>query len=172
MAHVHSQPVTNLRRGRLRVRLARVSAAALAALAATEVALTIGHGAVHLAPVPATLLSWFPGAVISYVLSRWVRNRAGRPDLPNETIPFWAISVLLLMLLTLATEAGCRSAVVLHFTGVTNVLWVDLIWLPASLGAFRLQFAIFHVVLFADRPAAPAQPVDLPAAHRRLATTP
>jgi hypothetical protein len=145
----------NLRRGTLRVRLARVSAAALAALTATEITLTIGHGVLHLTPAPATLLSWFPGAAVSYALSRWVRNRAGKPDLLNETIPFWAISVLMIALLTLATQIGCHSAAGLHFAGPRNVLWVDLIWLPASLGAFRLQFAIFHLVLFADRPAAP-----------------
>lgn len=155
MTPAHGQRVTNLRCGPLRVRLARVSAAALAALTATEITLTIGNGVLHLAPAPAALAGWFPGAVVSYGLSRWVRSRAGRPDLLNETIPFWAISALLVMLLALAGQLGYHSAAGLHFTGAASVLWVDLVWLPASLGAFRLQFAIFHCVLLADRPAAP-----------------
>ncbi len=160
--------VTNRRCGPLRVRLARVSAAALAALTVTEITLTIGNGVLHLTPAAAALAAWLPGAVVSYGLSRWVRSREGRPDLLNETIPFWAISVLMAMLLALVGQLGCHSAAGLHFTGAANVLWTDLIWLPASLGALRLQFAIFHCVLFADRPAAPrpvAPPLPSPAAR-------
>ncbi len=164
MTPAYGQRVANLRCGPLRVRLARVSAAALAALTATEITLTIGDGVLHLAPAAAALTSWLPGAVVSYGLSRWVRGREGRPDLLNETIPFWAISVLMVMLLALAGQVGYHSAASLHFTGAARVLWADLIWLPASLGAFRLQFAIFHCVLFADRPAAPGPAAPRPAA--------
>lgn len=165
MMPAYGQRVANRRCGPLPVRLARVSAAALAALAATEIALTIGNGVLHLTPASAALASWLPGAVVSYRLSRWVRSRAGRPDLLNETIPFWAISVLMIMPLALAGQVAYHSAVGLHFTGAASVLWADLIWLPASLGAFRIQFAIFHCVLFADRPAAPRPaPSSSPAA--------
>jgi hypothetical protein len=163
MTPAYGQRVASLRCGPLRVRLARVSAAALAALTATEITLTIGNGVLHLPPDAAALASWFPGALVSYGLSRWVRSGAGRPDLLNETIPFWAISVLMAMLLALAGQFGCHSAAGLRFTGAASVLWADLIWLPASLGAFRLQFAIFHCVLFADRPAAPRPAVPSPA---------
>ena len=164
MTPAYGQRVANLRCGPLRVRLARVSAAALAALTATEITLTIGDGVLHLAPAAAALTSWLPGAVVSYGLSRWVRGREGRPDLLNEAIPFWAISVLMVMLLALAGQVGYHSAASLHFTGAARVLWADLIWLPASLGAFRLQFAIFHCVLFADRPATPRPGAPSPAA--------
>jgi len=172
MTPAYGQRVANRRCGPLRVRLARVSAAALAALTATEITLTIGNGVLHLPPDAAALASWFPGALVSYGLSRWVRSRAGRPDLLNETIPFWAISVLMAMLLALAGQLGCHSAAGLRFTGTASVLWADLIWLPASLGAFRLQFAIFHCVLFADRPAAPRPAAPRPAPSSSPAAPP
>ena len=140
-------------RGPLGVRLVRFSGAALAALTATEVALTVGDGAFHLAATPAALVSWFAGAVVSYALSRWAWSRKGRPDLLRETIPFWLISAAVIVVLTLANRLGYRSAGWLRLTGVKHVLWVDLVWLVANLGTFLLRFTIFHYVLFADRSA-------------------
>ena len=157
MAHVQYEPVTTLRRrfrGALGVQFARFAGAALAALTATEVALTICNGVFHLTSTPAALVSWFAGAVVSYTLSRWAWNRTGRPDVLRETIPFWAISAAVIVLLTLANKLGYRSAAWLHLTGAEHVLWVDFIWLVANLGTFLLRFAVFHYVLFSERPAA------------------
>jgi hypothetical protein len=64
------------------------------------------------------------------------------------------ISVAVIAALTLANKFGYRSAAWLHLTGARHVLWVDLIWLAANLGTFLLRFAVFHYVLFADRPSA------------------
>ena len=138
----------------LRARFARFAGAAAAALAATEVALTLCNGVFHLTSTPAALISWFAGALVSYALSRWAWNRQGRPDVLRETIPFWVISVAVIAALTLANKFGYRSAAWLHLTGARHVLWVDLIWLAANLGTFLLRFAVFHYVLFADRPGA------------------
>jgi hypothetical protein len=188
MAHVTNRPVSALGH-RLRCVLglpfARFAGAALAALTATEVALTVCNGVFHLTSTPAALLSWFAGAVVSYTLSRWAWNRTGRPDVLRETIPFWAISVAVIAVLTLANKLGYHSAAWLHLTGAGHVLWVDFVWLLANLGTFLLRFAIFHYVLFSDRPAAHRRPVagpDAPpaAAHpagahptpRHAATTP
>ena len=162
-AHAHNQPVTGTgteRRRALGRRFARFSGAAVAALAATEVALTIGNGVFHLTATPAALLSWFAGAVVSYALSRWAWNRKGRPDVLRETIPFWAISVAVIAVLTLANKFGYRSAAWLHLTGAGRVLWVDLVWLVANFGTFLLRFAIFHRVLFTDRTAAHHSPAQ------------
>jgi hypothetical protein len=157
----HGQPVTALER-RLRAalgsRLARFSGAAVAALTTTEVALTICNGVFHLTATPAALVSWFAGAVVSYALSRWAWNRTGRPDVLRETIPFWAISVVVIVLLTLANKLGYHSAAWLHLTGAGHVLWVDFVWLVANFGTFLLRFAIFHYALFADRPAVLRRP--------------
>jgi hypothetical protein len=165
MAHVHHEPVTTLRRrfgGALGVQFARFTGAALAALTATEVALTISNGVFHLTSTPAALVSWFAGAVVSYALSRWAWNRTGRPDVLRETIPFWVISAAVIVLLTLANKLGYRSAAWLHLSGAEHVLWVDFIWLVANFGTFLLRFAIFHYVLFSDRPAARRRPVAGP----------
>jgi hypothetical protein len=165
MAHVNYEPVTTLRRrfgGALGVQFARFTGAALAALTATEVALTISNGVFHLTSTPAALVSWFAGAVVSYALSRWAWNRTGRPDVLRETIPFWVISAAVIVLLTLANKLGYRSAAWLHLSGAEHVLWVDFIWLVANFGTFLLRFAIFHYVLFSDRPAAHRRPVADP----------
>lgn len=138
-------------RGLLGVRFARFAGAAAAALTATEITLSIGNGVFHLTATPAALISWFAGAVVSYALSRWAWNRTGRPDVLRETLPFWMISLMVIVLLTLANKFGYHSAAWLHLTGVRHVLWVDFIWLLANLGTFLLRFAIFHYVLFADR---------------------
>ncbi len=167
MAPVQNRLVTALRRrldGTLGARLARFAGAALAALTATEVALTLCNGVFHLTPTPAALVSWFAGAVVSYTLSRWAWNRTGRPDVLRETIPFWAISVVVIVLLTLANKLGYHSAGWLHLTGVRHVLWVDFIWLLANFGTFLLRFAILHYLLFADRAAPPAALAGAPAA--------
>jgi len=151
-------------RGALGSRFARFSGAALAALTATEVALTICNGVFHLTATPAALVSWFAGAVVSYALSRWAWNRTGRPDVLRETIPFWAISVAVLAALTLATKLGYHSAAWLHLTGARRVLWVDFVWLVANFGTFLLRFAILHHVLFTDRTAALRRPPGAPGA--------
>ena len=142
--------------GPLGIRFVRFAGAAVAALTATEVALTLCNGVFHLTSTPAALISWFAGAVVSYALSRWAWNRRGRPDVLRETLPFWAISVVVIVLLTLANKLGYRSAAWLHLTGARHVLWVDFVWLLANFGTFLLRFTILHYVLFADR-APPAR---------------
>jgi len=155
MAHVNIRPVPALERrlrGVLGLPFARFAGAALAALTATEVTLTVCNGVFHLTSTPAALLSWFAGAVVSYTLSRWAWHRTGRPDVLRETIPFWVISVAVIVALTLANKLGYHSAAWLHLTGAGHVLWVDFVWLLANLGTFLLRFAIFHYVLFSERP--------------------
>ena len=141
-------------RGAVGRRFARFAGAALAALTATEMALTISNGVVHLAATPAALVSWFAGAVVSYALSRWAWNRRGRPDVLRETIPFWVMSVAVIAALTMANKLGYHSAAWLHLTGAGHVLWVDFVWLLANFGTFLLRFAVLQFVLFADRPSA------------------
>jgi hypothetical protein len=166
-AQARNQPVTaTARRRSPGRRLARFSGTAVTALTASEVVLTIGNGVCHLTATPAALLSWFAGAVVGYALSRWARNRAGRPDVLLETVPFWAISVAVVAVLTLANMLGYHSAAWLHLTGAVRVLWVDFVWLVASFGTFLLRFAIFHRVLFAGRAAAPRPQADAQGTHR------
>jgi putative flippase GtrA len=144
-------PILRGLRGATRARFARFAGAAAGALAATEVTLTVANGVLRLTATPAALISWFAGAVVSYVLSRWAWNRRGRPDVLRETVPFWVTSAAVIVLLTLANKLGYRSAGWLHLTGARHVLWVDFVWLLANCGTFLLRFLIFHFVLFADK---------------------
>lgn len=144
--------------GRLRskvgVRFTRFVIVAAAALGATEIALTLCNGVFHMTATPAALVSWFVGAVVSYVLSRWAWERKGRPDVLRETVPFWVISAMVIVILTLAVKFAYHTASWMGLTGVKHVLWVDFIWLVANFFTFLMRFVIFHYVLFAERTTA------------------
>ncbi len=157
MALAQNRLVTTLWRkltSKIGVRFTRFVGAAAAALTATEIALTICNGIFHLTATPAALVSWFAGAVVSYVLSRWAWERKGKPDVLRETIPFWVISAMVIVILTLANKLAYHSAAWMHFTGVKHVLWVDFVWLVANFCTFVMRFLIFHFVLFTDRTTA------------------
>lgn len=140
--------------GRLRskvgVRFTRFVIVAAAALTATEIALTVCNGVFHMTAVPAALVSWFVGAVVSYVMSRWAWERKGKPDVLRETVPFWVISAMVIVILTLAVKFAYHSASWMGLTGIKHVLWVDFIWLVANFFTFLMRFVIFHYVLFAE----------------------
>jgi putative flippase GtrA len=140
--------------GRLRtkvgVRFTRFVGVAAASLATSEIALTLCNGVFHMTSTPAAIIAWFSGAVVSYVLSRWAWERKGKPDVLRETVPFWVISAMVVVILTLATKFGYHAAAWLGLTGLAHVLFVDFIYLIANLCTFLLRFVIFHFVLFAE----------------------
>lgn len=141
-------------RSKVGVRFTRFVVVAGVSLTATEIALTLCNGVFHMTSTPAALVAWFCGAVTSYVLSRWAWERKGKPDVLRETVPFWVISAVVIVILTLAAKFGYHSASWLGLTGIQHVLWVDFIWLVANFGTFLLRFVIFHYVLFAERTTA------------------
>jgi putative flippase GtrA len=141
-------------RSKVGVRFTRFVVVAAAALTATEIALTLCNGVFHMTSTPAALVSWFCGAVVSYVLSRWAWERKGKPDVLRETVPFWVISAVVIVILTLAAKFAYHSAGWMNLTGVKHVLWVDFVWLVANFITFLLRFVIFHYVLFAERTTA------------------
>jgi|HubBroStandDraft_3_1064219.scaffolds.fasta_scaffold74429_2 putative flippase GtrA len=159
MALAQTRLVTGVRdklRTKLGVRFTRFVGVAAASLAATEIALTICNGVFHMTSTPSAVVAWFVGAVVSYVLSRWAWERKGKPDVLRETVPFWVISALVLVVLTLANKFGYDSATWLGLQrhGIKHVLWVDFVWLVANFVTFALRFVIFHYVLFTDRTTA------------------
>ena len=154
-------------RGKLGIRFGRFTIAALAAFATTLIVLTICAGPLQLTATWASLISWFSGALVSYVLSRWAWKRKGRPSLLKETLPFWVVSAMVVVILTLATKFGYHSAGWLHLSGAERVLYIDAITGTANLGTFLLRFLFFHYVLFAGS-AALAAPG---AAEEALAST-
>jgi putative flippase GtrA len=151
-----SDTLTRKVRGKLGVRFGRFAVAALAAFATTEIVFTICAGPLGLSATWATLVAWFSGALVSYILSRWAWKRKGRPSLLKETLPFWVVSAMVVAILTLANKFGYHSAGWMHLTGAERVLYLDAVYGVANLGTFVLRFLFFHYVLFAGSPGRPA----------------
>ena len=144
-----SDTLTQKARSKLGIRFGRFTVAAISAFATTEVVLTICAGPLQLSATWASLIAWFSGALVSYVLSRWAWKRKGRPNLLKETLPFWIVSAMVVAILWVATKFAYHAAAWLGLTGVGRVLFVDLVYGVANLGTFLLRFLFFHYVLFA-----------------------
>src|ERR1035441_5107236 len=99
----HSSPLTGKGRGKLGVRFGRFAVAAASAFVTTEVVLTICIGPLPLTATWVSRCRWSSGALVSYVLSRWAWKRKGRPNLLRETLPFWIVSAMVVVILLLAT---------------------------------------------------------------------
>ena len=89
-------------RSKVGVRFTRFVVVAAVSLTVTEIALTLCNGVFHMTSTPAALVSWFCGAVVSYVLSRWAWERKGKPNLLRETVPFFVVAVGTAVVLTAA----------------------------------------------------------------------
>jgi putative flippase GtrA len=153
-------------RSTLGIRFGRFAVAAIAAFVTTEIVFTV-CAALQMSATWATLIAWFSGALVSYVLSRWAWKRKGRPSLLKETLPFWIVSAMVVAILTLANKFGYHSASWMKLHGAERVLYLDAVYGTANFGTFLLRFLFFHYVLFAasGRRAAP------PAAEEALAST-
>jgi putative flippase GtrA len=161
------ETLTRKARSTLGIRFGRFAVAAIAAFATTEIVFTICAGPLALSATWATLLGWLAGALVSYILSRWAWKRKGRPNLLKETLPFWVVSAMVIVVLTLATKFGYHSATWIHLRGAERVLYLDAIYGVANLGTFVLRFLFFHYVLFAGSAGRPGPA----AAEEALAST-
>lgn len=141
-------------RTKVGVRFTRFVGVAVASLGATEIALTICHGVFRLTPGPATIVSWFAGAVVSYVLSRWAWERRGKPHLLKETLPFWLIAAGTVVVLSAATSLAQHLALWWGLDQFERLAFVGAAYLAANAVTFLTRFLIFHYVLFADRGSA------------------
>jgi putative flippase GtrA len=152
-------------RSKLGIHFGRFAVAAIAAFVTTLITLTICVGPLQLTATWASLISWFSGALVSYILSRWAWKRKGRPSLLKETLPFWIVSAMVVVVLTLATKFGYHSAGWMGLHGAERVLYLDAVYGVANMGTFVLRFLFFHYVLFA------ASARRAPAAEEALAST-
>jgi putative flippase GtrA len=156
-------------------RLVRFAPAALAALIATQVTYFICQVA-HVSAGIAGAAGWVAGAFVSYVLSRWAWERKGRPHLLKETLPFWAISIGVLVVLTLTSKFAHAEARHLGLHRVEEVAFAQGLYLAANCVTFVCRFLIFHYVLFADRASGasgePADGVSAPEGPVPAAVTP
>src|SRR6516225_419073 len=143
------ETLTRKARTTLGIRFGRFTVAAISAFVTTEVMLTICAGPLALSATWASLIAWFSGALVSYVLSRWAWKRKGRPSLLKETLPFWVVSAMVVAILTVATKFAYHAASWMNLSGAERVLFVDAVYGVANVGTFLLRFLFFHYVLFA-----------------------
>ena len=155
-----SDTITRKARSKLGIRFGRFAVAAIAAFATTEIVFTIDAGPLGLSATWATLIAWFSGALVSYILSRWAWKRKGRPSLLKETLPFWIVSAMVVAILILASKFGYHSAGWMRLHGVERVLYLAAVYGLANFGTFVLRFLFFHYVLFASSAGRPAPPAS------------
>ena len=151
------ETLTRKARSTLRNRFGRIAVAAMLAFATSEITYTICAGPLALSSTKATLVGWFSGVVVSYLLSRWAWERKGRPHLLREPVPFCVVSALVIVVLELADKyLGYHPATWWHLHGAERALYLAAVYGAANLFTFLVRFVFFHYVLFARAPEPPA----------------
>jgi putative flippase GtrA len=151
------ETITRTARTTLGIRFGRFAIAAIAAFGTSEIVYTICASALNLTSTWATLVGWFSGVVVSYLLSRWAWERKGRPSLLKETVPFCIVSAIVIVVLELADKyLGYHPATWWHLHGAERALYLAAVYGAANLLTFLVRFAFFHYVLFARSPEPPA----------------
>jgi putative flippase GtrA len=163
-----SDTLTQKARGKLGIRFGRFAVAAISAFATSEIVYVICAVPLALSSTKATLVGWFSGVVVSYLLSRWAWERKGRPSLLKETLPFCVVSAIVIVVLELADKyLGYHPATWWHLHGTERALYLAAVYGAANLFTFLVRFVFFHYVLFAGSPDRPAPG----AAEEALAST-
>jgi putative flippase GtrA len=144
-------------RSTLGIRFGRFAIAAISAFATSEIVYVICASPLRLSSTKATLVGWFSGVVVSYLLSRWAWERKGRPNLLKETLPFCVVSAIVIVILELADKyLGYHPAAWWHLHGTERALYLAVVYGAANLFTFLVRFVFFHYVLFARSPQPPA----------------
>jgi putative flippase GtrA len=139
---------------------------ALAAVITSQVILGLLTGPVNIDAGWAGVIASMAAALVSYLLSRWVWERKGRPDLLRETLPFWLVSLAVWGILGLTSHYASVWAHSMGYTHLMKHLVVQGSYFLMNCITFVARFLIFHYVLFARRDEATLQPVpdELPTA--------
>jgi putative flippase GtrA len=135
----------------LGIRFGRFAIAAISAFATSEIVYVICAVPLKLSSTVATLVGWFSGVVVSYLLSRWAWERKGRPDLLRETVPFWLVSFAVWGVLSLTSHYAGSFAKHEHLHHLQKIAVINGAYLAANCVTFVSRFLIFHYVLFSDR---------------------
>lgn len=133
-------------------RFKRFVLAAVVALSASQITLTVCLGFLHVSAGWSGFLAWVAGAASSYVMSRWAWERKGKPHLLKETLPFWTIAGCVAVVLTSTTKFANDWALSMGLTHAQRVLFVDAAYFLMNCVTFLTRFLIFHYILFAERP--------------------
>jgi putative flippase GtrA len=151
------ETITRKARTSLGIRFGRFAIAAISAFATSEIVYVICAAPLKLSSTVATLVGWFAGVVVSYLLSRWAWERKGRPNVLRETVPFCIVSAIVIVVLELADKyLGYHPATWMHLHGTERALYLAAVYGVANLFTFLVRFLFFHYVLFARSPLPPA----------------
>lgn len=132
-------------------RFARFIPAALAAVITSQVVLGLLTGPVNLTAGASGVIAAMAAALVSYLLSRWAWERKGKPDLLRETLPFWAVSLAVWVILGLTSHFASVWAHSEGYTHLKKHLVVQGAYLLMNCLTFVARFLTFHYVLFAAR---------------------
>ena len=150
------ETLTRKVRTTLGIRFGRFAVAAISAFATSEIVYVICAVPLKLSSTVATLVGWFSGVVVSYLLSRWAWERKGRPNLLRETVPFCVVSAIVIVVLELADKyLGYHPATWWHLHGSERALYLAAVYGVANLFTFLVRFLFFHYVLFAGSASRP-----------------
>lgn len=134
-------------------RFKRFVLAAVVAVMASQITLTICLGPARLPAESSAITAWATGALASYLMSRWAWERKGRPHVLKEMLPFWIIAACVAIVLTLTTKYANEYALSIGLSHTARVLFVDMAYFLANCVTFMTRFVIFHFFLFADKQA-------------------
>src|SRR5215467_10471888 len=133
-------------------RFVRFVAAALAAVLTSQIVLGLLTGPFDLNSAGAAgVIAAVVAALVSYLMSRWAWERKGKPDLLRETLPFWAISLAVWVILGATSHYASVWAHSMGYTHLMKHVIVQGAYFLMNCVTFVARFLIFHFVLFAGR---------------------
>jgi len=144
-------PIERRLRTEAGMRFTRFVPAAVAAVITSQVMLGLLTGPVGLGAGASGVIASMSAALVSYLLSRWAWERKGRPDLLRETLPFWAVSIAVWIILGLTSHYATVWAHDMGYTHWKKHLVVQGAFFVMNCVTFVLRFLIFHYVLFNNR---------------------
>jgi putative flippase GtrA len=139
-------------------RFTRFVPVALAGVITSQIMLAILVGPAQVSAGLSGVIASMTAALVSYLLSRWAWERKGKPDLLRETLPFWAVSVGVWLILGMTSHYASVWAHSMDYTHWRRHLVVQGSYFVMNCFTFVARFLIFNYILFASRSRTPAIP--------------
>src|SRR5713101_3897420 len=150
-----------LRHSPLGVRLTRYSVGSLVAAGTSEVVFVTTYGSRLLGTTAASIVAFLAGVGPNFVLNRsWTWDRRGRLAVRREVLLYGAASLVslvaasLVSLVAASIATGWANHAAPHVTSsrVVQVALVGATYLTVYGALFVAKFALYELVVFADRP--------------------
>lgn len=149
--HLLPAPIERKLRTEAGKRFTRFVGVAVAAVITSQIMLGVLTGPVNLSAGASGVIASMTAALVSYLLSRWAWERKGTPDWLGETLPFWAVSIAVWIILGLTSHYASVWAHSMGYTHLLKHLVVQGAYFLMNCVTFVARFLTFHYVLFAQR---------------------